>query len=330
MAKNNVRDWDATASNNTDIAGIGIQGTNLPSNFDNALRTVMAQVAAVDAGTEPVNDTWTFCDPVDTTKRVRIDAGTVATATTRVLTMPDADVTISAFAATLLDDAAATNMRVTLGLGTSSIVNTGTSGATIPLLNAANTFSGVTSFTASLRSSEDVSSSVFSGTFPNFATGTTAGYYLANTGVGAFSRDGGAALNLQRSTSDGSIVTFNRGTSSVGSISVTTTATAYNTSSDGRAKTNRKPLSDVGSIIDAIEPQKWEWTHEPEQSGVGFIAQELHAVVPEAVTVGDGNQDLRPGDEGFEWWSVDMSKLVPYLVAEIKILRSRVASLERG
>jgi hypothetical protein len=89
MAKNDVRSWDPTASNNTDIAGIGIQGTNAVSNFDGALRTVMAQVADVDAGTQPVNDTWTFCDPADATKRARLDAGNVTAGQTRVITAPD-------------------------------------------------------------------------------------------------------------------------------------------------------------------------------------------------------------------------------------------------
>jgi hypothetical protein len=40
----------------------------------------------------------------------------------------------------LIDDAAASNQRTTLGLGTSATVDTGTSGATVPLLNAANTW----------------------------------------------------------------------------------------------------------------------------------------------------------------------------------------------
>lgn len=44
MAKNAFLDWDTTASNNTDLGGIGIQGTNAVSNFDDALRTMMAQL----------------------------------------------------------------------------------------------------------------------------------------------------------------------------------------------------------------------------------------------------------------------------------------------
>ena len=44
MAKNAFTDWDTTASNNTDVGGIGILGTNAVSNFDDALRTIMAQL----------------------------------------------------------------------------------------------------------------------------------------------------------------------------------------------------------------------------------------------------------------------------------------------
>lgn len=42
MAKNTFLDFDTTASNNTDIAGIGIQGSNAVKNFDDAFRTIMA------------------------------------------------------------------------------------------------------------------------------------------------------------------------------------------------------------------------------------------------------------------------------------------------
>lgn len=46
MAKNAFTDWSTTAASNTDIGGIGIQGTDPPSNFDDALREGMAQLRA--------------------------------------------------------------------------------------------------------------------------------------------------------------------------------------------------------------------------------------------------------------------------------------------
>ena len=54
----------------------------------------------------------------------------------------------------------------------------------------------------------------------------------------------------------------------------------------------------------------------------GFIAQDLHAVAPEAVTAGD------VGDEIEKVWGVDYSKLVPMLIKEVQSLRKRVAELE--
>jgi hypothetical protein len=44
MPKNDFLSWDTTASANTDIGGIGIQGVNAVNNFDDALRTIMAQL----------------------------------------------------------------------------------------------------------------------------------------------------------------------------------------------------------------------------------------------------------------------------------------------
>lgn len=44
MAKNSLLDYSTIAANNTDIGGIGVQGSNLVSNFDGAFRTLMAQM----------------------------------------------------------------------------------------------------------------------------------------------------------------------------------------------------------------------------------------------------------------------------------------------
>jgi hypothetical protein len=53
-------------------------------------------------------------------------------------TGPVQTITCTAAGRALLDDAAASNQRTTLGLGTAAVQNTGTSGANVPLLNGAN------------------------------------------------------------------------------------------------------------------------------------------------------------------------------------------------
>jgi hypothetical protein len=45
MAKNSIYDYSTSVGSNTDIAGIGILGTNAVNNFDDAFRTIMAQIA---------------------------------------------------------------------------------------------------------------------------------------------------------------------------------------------------------------------------------------------------------------------------------------------
>lgn len=44
MTKDAVQDWSSTPADNTDIAGIGITGSSPVSNFDGAMRTMMAQL----------------------------------------------------------------------------------------------------------------------------------------------------------------------------------------------------------------------------------------------------------------------------------------------
>ncbi|MGR9412226.1 hypothetical protein [Rhizobium leguminosarum] len=46
MAKTNILEWDPATASNTDIDGIGIQGSNAVRNFDDAFRTLMAQGAS--------------------------------------------------------------------------------------------------------------------------------------------------------------------------------------------------------------------------------------------------------------------------------------------
>lgn len=70
----------------------------------------------------------------------------------RTLDISAANVTISTFGASLVDDAAASNARTTLGLGTSAVIDTGTSGTKVPLLDGTNTWSAVNTFTTASTS----------------------------------------------------------------------------------------------------------------------------------------------------------------------------------
>jgi len=114
-------------------------------------------------------------------------------------------------------------------------------------------------------------------------------------------------------------VVFIRGSSEVGSITTTTSATAYNTSSDQRLKENIADADDAGSKIDAIQVRKYDWKADGSHQDYGMIAQELQAVAPEAVS-GDADSE--------EMMGVDYSKLVPMMLKEIQSLRNRVAQLE--
>jgi hypothetical protein len=124
---------------------------------------------------------------------------------------------------------------------------------------------------------------------------------------------------LNRITSDGTLVRWRRQNITVGSVSVTGSATSYNTSSDQRLKENIVDADDAGSKIDAIQVRKFDWKADGSHQDYGMIAQELQAVAPEAVS-GDADSE--------EMMGVDYSKLVPMLVKEIQSLRNRVAQLE--
>jgi hypothetical protein len=100
MAKNAITDYSTTAADNTDVGGIGIQGTNAISNIDNAAREIMSQLADTNAGTAPFSDTLTIGDAADLTKEFRFEASGITTATTRVLTVPNFDGTIATLAGT--------------------------------------------------------------------------------------------------------------------------------------------------------------------------------------------------------------------------------------
>jgi len=105
----------------------------------------------------------------------------------------------------------------------------------------------------------------------------------------------------------------------VGSISLSGSATAFNTSSDQRLKDNIVDAPSASDDIDAIQVRSFDWKGDGLHQKYGMVAQELQTIAPEAVT-GDADSD--------EMMGVDYSKLVPMMMKEIQSLRARVAQLE--
>lgn len=126
-------------------------------------------------------------------------------------------------------------------------------------------------------------------------------------------------------TTDGNVIEFYQ-TTNVGTISITSSATAYNTSSDYRLKDNQQPLVNSGLFIDALQPKTWTWKVDGSK-GVGFIAHEVQAVSPNSVV---GQKDAvdesgNPIMQGMEYGSAEF---IANIIAEIQSLRQRLAVLE--
>jgi hypothetical protein len=152
----------------------------------------------------------------------------------------------------------------------------------------------------------------------------TAGTLIAPTYIFA-TRDGAAPLNLRRLTSDGDVVTFFSRTngSSSGTISITSTTTAYNTSSDYRLKENIQPMQNALEKVAALKPVSYTWK-ENGGAGEGFIAHELQAVVPDCVT---GKKDAVDEEGNAQYQGIDTSFLVATLTAAIQEQQALIQSL---
>jgi len=109
--------------------------------------------------------------------------------------------------------------------------------------------------------------------------------------------------NTQGGSGSENIVIFQRGNSTIGSISSTNAGTAYNTTSDYRLKEDLKEVSGLDKIS-AIKVYDFKWKSNDNRMD-GILAHELQQVLPYAV-IGEKDAEQMQG--------VDYSKLVPILV----------------
>jgi len=139
---------------------------------------------------------------------------------------------------------------------------------------------------------------------------------------------------------------INSSGATVGSISITSSNTAYNTSSDYRLKENVVTDWDATTRLKQLKPSRFNFKIDKDTTVDGFLAHEVSSIVPEAIT---GEKDAMTkevlyveGDEipegkkvgdvkkpsQIDPQAIDQSKLVPLLVKTIQELEARIVALE--
>lgn len=144
----------------------------------------------------------------------------------------------------------------------------------------------------------------------------------------------GNALSFKGSATTSSIGIFDFSDSaftSCGAINIDQGAhtTAYLTSSDERAKPYRSLLSaDVArAVVDGLEIYDFDDERNLVR-GVGPLAQQAYHVLPRMVSAGDSDENLNIESPACQLWQVDLSKAVPYLIANLQECNRQIDSLK--
>jgi hypothetical protein len=186
-----------------------------------------------------------------------------------------------------------------------------------------------------------VMASVADGTLGTIQAGITANTGSTNAIICASANANGAyPLGAKgESTNQGLVGFFNSSDTAIAAITKSGNSVAYNTSSDYRLKENIVPMTGALSKVLLLKPVTYTWK-EDGLAGQGFIAHELQAIVPDAVTGEkdavetytdkDGIKQTRIKPQG-----IDTSFLVATLTAAIQEqqaiineLKTRIEALE--
>jgi len=173
------------------------------------------------------------------------------------------------------------------------------------------------------RARIDSSGNMLIGTTSAYGTGTT----IIPAGLVFVSRNADVSGVFDRSgSSNGDAVQFRYNGNTVGSVSVTSTLTSYNVTSDYRLKTVIGVVTGHGERLDALEPIEYEWKSNGSRSR-GFLAHKFQEVYAQSV---NGTKDAvdADGNPVYQSMQASTSEVIADLVAEIQSLRQRVAQLE--
>jgi len=130
--------------------------------------------------------------------------------------------------------------------------------------------------------------------------------------------------SYQNTTSSVSHLWFRNTNGVVGSVTTSGSLTSYNVSSDYRLKENITSLTGALAKITQLKPSVYNYKTDPATKIQGFIAHELQAVIPHAVT---GDKDAIDDDGKPVYQGLDASFLIPYLTAAIQEQQSTITAL---
>ncbi len=143
---------------------------------------------------------------------------------------------------------------------------------------------------------------------------------------------GGDIIDIQTAATSGTVSAFTM-TDGAGTlcgyctIDTTANTVSYTNTSDGRLKHLFEDFNGL-ELIAQMQPWKYERKVQPGKKEIGFVAQEMKLVFPQAVTV---------GTDELQTMGIDYSKFTPVLVkalqeqqAIIDGLKARVEALESG
>jgi len=153
---------------------------------------------------------------------------------------------------------------------------------------------------------------------------TTSGILASATGI-TLNAGGMIYVNsdnpsiFNRSTnSSGTVIQFRYNEATVvGTITITSSTTAYNTNSDYRLKEDLKPINGLEKIS-ALKVYDFKWKSSEDRMD-GVLAHELQDILPYAVYGEKDGEDMQ---------GVDYSKIVPVLIKSIQELKSENDTLK--
>jgi hypothetical protein len=155
----------------------------------------------------------------------------------------------------------------------------------------------------------------------NLLVGATSAVTSAPSKIGIL-YEGASQFGLGIKTSDnsGSAIYFvNSSGTAVGNIALTSSSTAYNTSSDYRLKNTIAPMTGALAKVALLKPCTYKWNADG-SDGEGFIAHELAEVVPQCVT---GQKDAVDAEGKPQYQGIDTSFLVATLTAALQELNAK-------